>query len=165
MDVGRFFENMPGDYKTHVLSVVFIFPMAYIDCWKLSPGFAELELLKQVILAAGIAMILMLAGEFLNVGYLNFSGYGKYIHVLSLPIMVTPAAFGTVAVVLFGTNSALSFFFKVSALIICGFGIALFSRYSIGKREKKENKAEEKEGSQTDNASGDVHQDCSCDKE
>ncbi|MDE6479242.1 MAG: hypothetical protein K2L45_03155 [Muribaculaceae bacterium] len=164
MDFGRFLENLPGDYKTNLLSLAMIFPMAYIDCWKLSPSFAELEILKQVFLAAGISVILMIAGEMLNVGYLRFSGYWRYINNLSLPVIITPTATTTVCVVIFGTHHPLSFFFVMTGIIMATLGIALMNRPSLEREENKRANKEQKDDEKSKSTGNNNHNDTTDDQ-
>ena len=121
MDFGRFLENLPGDYKTMLLSLAMIFPMAYIDCWKISCGFAELDVLKQVILAAGISVMLTMAGYFLDLACLKVAGLSKISDRLNMPVIITPTAFATATVILSPITSPLIFLFWIILVMITGF--------------------------------------------
>ena len=121
MELDRFLENMPGDYKTLLISIALIFPMAYIDCWKISYGFSEIELFKQVILAAGISVMLTMAGYFLDLACMKVAGLSKISDRLNMPIIVTPAAFATATVILSPITSPLIFLFWIILVMITGF--------------------------------------------
>lgn len=121
MELDRFLENMPGDYKTLLISIALIFPMAYIDCWKISYGFSEIELFKQMILAAGISVMLTMAGYFLDLACMKVAGLSKISDRLNMPIIVTPAAFATATVILSPITSPLIFLFWIILVMITGF--------------------------------------------
>ena len=121
MELDRFLENMPGDYKTLLISIAQIFPMAYIDCWKISYGFSEIELFKQMILAAGISVMLTMAGYFLDLACMKVAGLSKISDRLNMPIIVTPAAFATATVILSPITSPLIFLFWIILVMITGF--------------------------------------------
>lgn len=133
MEFDKFLENLPRDYKTILLSIALIFPMAYIDCWKMSSAFAELELLKQVILAAGISVMLMMGGFILDMGYQILSGYYKYIDHLNLPVIVMPTTFATASIIWTGRPFILSFLCFYGSIILVGLGFSGI----IGVRAKK----------------------------
>ena len=138
MEFDKFLENLPRDYKTILLSIALIFPMAYIDSWKISRGFANLDLLKQVILALGISVMLMMGGLVLDIGYQILSGYRKYIDHLNLPVMMMPTTFATASIILAGRPYILSFISFYGAIVIAGLGFAAIIGAGAKKRQKKE---------------------------
>lgn len=121
MEFDKFLENLPRDYKTFLLSIALIFPMAYIDCWKISYGFSEIELFKQVILAAGISVMLTMAGYFLDLACMKVAGLSNISDRLNMPVIVTPAAFATATVILSPITSTLIFLFWVILVMITVF--------------------------------------------
>ena len=121
MEFDKFLENLPRDYKTFLLSIALIFPMAYIDCWKISYGFSEIELFKQVILAAGISVMLTMAGYFLDLACMKVAGLSNISDRLNMPVIVTPAAFATATVILSPITSTLIFLFWVILVMITAF--------------------------------------------
>ena len=140
MEFDKFLENLPRDYKTILLSIALIFPMAYIDCWKISSAFAELELLKQVILALGISVMLMMGGFILDMGYQILSGYFKYIDHLNLPVIVMPTTFVTASIIWAGRTYILSFIGFYIPFVIACLGLALIIGVRAKKRQKKDGK-------------------------
>ena len=125
MDFDRFLENLPGDYKTLLLSIACIFPMAYIDCWKISCGFAEIELFKQIILAAGISVMLTIAGYILDLTCMNQTGLSKVTDSLNMPVIVIPTVFTTTSLFIYPTISPLMFLFRISGVILIGGSVVI----------------------------------------
>ena len=138
MEFDKFLDNLPRDDKTVLLSIAVIFPMAYIDCWKISSGFVEIELLKQVILAVGISVMLMMGGYILDLGYQMLSGYHKFIDHLNLQVIVMPPAFATASIIWAGRPYILSFLCFYGSIVIAGLGLALIIGVRAKKRQEKD---------------------------
>lgn len=62
MDISNIFLSLKDDYKESIISIVLLFPLAYIDCWRISTSFTQVDIIQQIIIAAGVDIILMFYG-------------------------------------------------------------------------------------------------------
>lgn len=66
MEIENFLLNLSRSYREGFTALVLTFPMAYIDCLRLSERFGDLDMIPQIFTAAGIAVILVLYGAFFH---------------------------------------------------------------------------------------------------
>ena len=102
MDIGHLFETLDSDHRSITLSVVLCFPLAYLDCWKLSATFRSLEIYPQTMLALAIAVLFSFGGFAFNIVHLAYTK-AKGNWVLFPKIMILPAA-GATILIFFGPN-------------------------------------------------------------
>ena len=141
MDFGNLFEKLEEDSRVLLLTLVFSFPIAYIDCWKLSPHFQHIDLIPQVILALGIAVFLTIGGILCNLLYIVWSdniGASLSVFVSLLPSFVTSSH-----TVLWG-GSPIKFVLIFTSWCLMALGIALLihvtkERHAKKRRNKIEN--------------------------
>ncbi len=126
MDIDRFLENLDKEYKKILMALVFIFPMAYIDCWKLSGSFKSFEIIPQIILALGISFLLMAGGVVLDTIFLVFSYSGKITKSVNLPTIIMPTIPATLFVILGGFDNVWVF-----CSVFIGFILAIFFFFLI----------------------------------
>ena len=127
MDFERFLENLGKEYKTMILAVIFIFPMAYADCWKLSPVFPRLECIPQAILSLAVAVILLVGGVVMDLAYQAYVSSGKVTYNVSVPLLVMPTIPSSFLVIV-GIIDSVSFFCLIYAWTIFVFFIFWFIR-------------------------------------
>lgn len=133
----RFFDNLEGEYKTMLLALVVIFPMAYADCWKLSPTFPSIDLIPQIILALGVSVILMYAGLVLDLVFLASLRSGKIEKKLSFPVLLIPTVILS-GLVIIGVIDSVPFF---TSIFVGFFGICIIAFiYKVIKDYQKDKK-------------------------
>ena len=134
MDFGSIFEKLEEDSKNLLITALLCFPMAFIDCWKISPAFSGIELIPQIIIAVGIALLLAFGGILNNLFYLIISDNIKesiYPFISIIPCYAT-----SIAVVLLDKKiTPISFELIFIGLCVLTFALALFIR--IGKKRRK----------------------------
>lgn len=136
MDIGNIFEKLEDDSKNLIITAAFCFPMAYLDCWKISPHFSEIELIPQIILAIGIAIILAIAGTICNLIYLALSG--NIAERLYPFISIIPSYVASIVVVLSNRKiTPLSFEFSFVGFSLLIFAHTLFTRIVKHRHERK----------------------------
>lgn len=62
MDLGKFLETLDADYKELILALAFMFPVSFLDCWKLSVPFRSFLTFSQIMLSLAVAIISIGAG-------------------------------------------------------------------------------------------------------
>ena len=123
VDFQRFIENLGKEYKTMLLALAFIFPLAYADCWKLSSSFASLDLVPQVILALAVSVILMFGGIVLDLVYIACLDTSIISKKLSFPILIMAPVILTALVIIDVIHSVSLFsFIFIGFYIVCLFG-------------------------------------------
>ena len=135
MDIGNLFKQLEEDSRVLLLSAIFCFPVAYLDCWKISSNFCTIDLIPQIIIALGIAVMLAIGGISFNLLYSAISSKA-YIPLLTL-LSILPAVVASIPVVIFG-GTAISFEIIFGGLYIIGLACALLSR-TRNKIKKKQN--------------------------
>lgn len=60
----NFLQSLGTSFRNFAISFLLIFPLAFIDCWKLSLSFKNYELLPQIFMASGIGFMATLYGFF-----------------------------------------------------------------------------------------------------
>ena len=132
MDFERFLENLGKEYKTMILAVTFIFPMAYADCWKLSPVFPSLESIPQAILSLAVAVILLVGGVVMDLAYQAYVSSGKVTYNVSVPLLIMPTIPSSFLVIV-GIIDSVGFFCLIYAWTIFVFFIFWFIRKLLKK--------------------------------
>ena len=74
-DLIKFLNSLNNHYKEMAVAFLIIFPIAYVDCWKLSESFKDLELFQQLLLCGGISMLMMLIGVIFSFWFVLVSLY------------------------------------------------------------------------------------------
>ena len=135
MDFGNLLKQLEEDSRVLLLSAIFCFPVAYLDCWKISSNFCTIDLIPQIIIALGIAVMLAIGGISFNLLYAAISS-NTDIPLLTL-LTTLPAVVASIPIVIFG-GTAISFEITFGGLYLIGLAGALLSRM-CNKKEKKQN--------------------------
>ena len=136
MDFGAIFEKLEEDSRNLLITALLCFPIAYIDCWIISPSFSGIDLVPQIILAIGIGLLLAFGGILNNLFYLILSNN------LNEPIYpwvsITPCYSTSIVVLLQGRNiTPVNFELIFTGLCILSAAIALFTRIRKNRYKKK----------------------------
>lgn len=125
MDIGNLLDKLEEDSRALILSAVFCFPIAYLDCWKMSLHFQQIELLPQIILAFGVGMLLVVAGVFFNMLFLLLADEVEI--GLKTMIILSPTCVSSVCATFFNwTSTTFAIYFWGWCLL--GLGCALVLR-------------------------------------
>lgn len=66
MEFENYLLNQSKGYRECFTAITLSFPMAYIDCFKLSASFRAYDLTSQIILSCGIAILFVLSGAMVH---------------------------------------------------------------------------------------------------
>ena len=117
IDVERFLENIGKEYKTMLLALAFIFPLAYSDCWKLSVSFPKLDINPQVILAFAVSVLLMAGGVLMDLAYQACVSSGKFAFKLDFSVLIMPTIPSSIFVIIGGIDSVKLFCFIYAGVV------------------------------------------------
>lgn len=155
MDIGNFFENLDKEYKKVLMALIFIFPMAYADCWKLSIAFKSYDIIPQIILAFGVSFLLMAGGVVLDIIYLVFSASRRVTMTVNLPTIIMPTIPPTFLVLINRFDNVTVFcktFIGYIIAVILGFIVKIVYRFfkNKSKNRKRTEDNDESQGSPVD---------------
>lgn len=136
MDFSVIFEKLEEESRNLLITALLCFPIAYIDCWKISPTFSGIDLVPQIILAIGIALLLAFGGILNNLFYLILTDN------LNEPIYpwvsITPCYSTSIAVLLQGGKiTPVGFELIFTGLCFLSAAFALFTRIRKNRCKKK----------------------------
>lgn len=139
-DFFKFLDSLRGDNKTILYSILLTFPLAFIDCWKLSSTFPNIDFTIQLLLTLGVDLILVAGGIVLEVIYIYLNTI-KQMEELSLPPLLFASVIATVLVILNIITTPVCFL-NVFMITLGGFLLIAFIKWItkyIKKRAKKKN--------------------------
>ncbi|MBD5184489.1 MAG: hypothetical protein HDS97_06325 [Bacteroidales bacterium] len=119
MDLENFITSLNKSYKESFIAMLCEFPLAYIDCWWVWDKFETLELFPQIIISAGLALILIgvsLGGFAVNLNFLR----REYKDAMDTQAVYTlyPTVFSTGIVLCFDITSKWGFIAVVFGCVI-----------------------------------------------